>query len=134
LEDAADDAARAACEGLAASASVLGAVGPCEGLATVAFAFLARFFLSFLVFVFVRSLGDIPPSDGTYTGEIDSCVDAVAAGTWVDSLAMGLVISAMRSSLQNPAFATVADFFVGIVVGTVAGQHAHVVGGPCEGF
>ncbi len=117
---------------------LLGAVGPCEGLATVvcghcSFAFLARFFLSFLVFVFLRTLGSIPPSDGTYTGEIDSCVDVVAFGNCFVSLSMMLVISAMRSSLQNPAFPAVADFCVDIVVGAVAGQHAHC-GGPCEGF
>ena len=163
LGDAADDTARAACEGLAVSASTPGAVGPCEGLATVvvyvglavgpceglatdvglttamvavccSFAFLARFFLSFLVFVFVRTLGSIPPSDGTYTGEIDSCVDVVAFGNCFVSLSMILVISAMRSSLQNPAFPALADFCVDIVVGTVAGQHVHVGGEPCEGF
>ena len=125
--------------GLAVSASTPGVVGPCEGLATVvcghcSFAFLARFFLSFLVFVFVRTLGSIPPSDGTYTGEIDSCVEVIAAGTWVDLLSMSLVISAMRSSLQNPTFPAVADFCVGIVVGTVAGQHGHVGREPCGGF
>ena len=116
------------------------AVGPCDGPAVVvvrcccSFAFLARFFLSCLVFVFARTLGNIPPSDGRYTGEIDSCVDVVANGKALVSLSMSLVISAMRSSLQNPAFPVVADFCVDIVVGTVAGQHAQVGGEPCDGL
>ena len=102
-------------------------IGGCCGL--LSFCILHSSFSFVPCMTFRTNYRRYPPSDGRHTSFEDKGV----------SLTINLLISATRSSFQNPPVAeraVVADFCVDIVVclGAVAGQHAHDGGDPCEGL